>query len=116
MKGSGMKLLSRAEELVLLAVWGLQENAYGVAVRKYIIRVTETEWSIGAIYVPLDRLTREGFLEAIQGEPTPERGGRRKRFYRLTPKGIEALERLRSVQERLWSKLPGMALNGESTQ
>ena len=104
-----MKILSRAEELVLLSVWRLQENAYGVTVRKHIIEGTGQDWSIGAIYVPLDRLTKWGYLEAIQGEPTSERGGRRKRYYKLTKEGMKALSRLKQVHETMWSELPDLA-------
>ena len=106
-----MKILSRAEELVLLSVWKLQDNAYGVTIRKHIIQQTHTEWSIGAIYVPLDRLTKWGYLEAIQGEPTSERGGRSKRYYQLTPEGRRALEQLKQVQENMWNNLPNLALS-----
>ena len=106
-----MKILSRAEELVLLSVWKLQDNAYGVTIRKHIIQQTQTEWSIGAIYVPLDRLTKWGYLEAIQGEPTSERGGRSKRYYQLTPEGRRALEQLKQVQESMWNNLPNLALS-----
>ena len=107
--GSQMKILSRAEELVLLSVWKLQDNAYGVSIRKYIIASTNQDWSIGAIYVPLDRLTQWGYLEAVQGEPTAERGGRRKRYYRLTQLGIDALDHLKQVQQTMWSDLPDLA-------
>lgn len=103
-----MKILSRAEELVLLAVWHLQDDAYGVAVRKHINRVTGEDWSIGAIYVPLDRLTELGYLKTIQGDPTPERGGRSKRYYKLTKTGLEALRKTRRIQDVMWSKLPGL--------
>ena len=106
-----MKILSRAEELVLLSIWKLQDDAYGVTIRKHIIQQTGTDWSIGAIYVPLDRLTKWGYLEAIQGEPTSERGGRSKRYYRLTPDGFHALEQLKQVQESMWNNLPDLALS-----
>jgi PadR family transcriptional regulator PadR len=100
-----MKILSRAEELVLLAVWHLQENAYGVAIRKYINEMTGEDWSIGAVYVPLDRLGKWGFLKTNQGDPTPERGGRSKRFYELTKAGLESLNHTRSVQDEMWARV-----------
>jgi len=106
-----MKILSRAEELVLLSVWKLQENAYGVTVRKYIIKSTGQDWSIGAIYVPLDRLKKWGYLEAVLGEPSSERGGRRKRYYNLTKKGLKALDHIKKVHETMWSSLPDLALD-----
>ena len=100
-----MKILSRAEELVLLAVWHLQENAYGVAIRRYINEMTREDWSIGAVYVPLDRLCKWGFLRAIQGDPTPERGGRSKRYYQLTKAGLAALNHTRRVQDAMWARV-----------
>ena len=106
----GTKILSRAEELVLLTAWRLGENAYGVTIRRHIIKVTGQEWSIGAIYVPLDRLSQWGFLESIDGPPTAERGGRRKRFYKLSSDGHAALERLKKVQDNMWANLPDIAL------
>ena len=101
-----MKILSRGEELTLLSVWRLGENAYGVPIRKHIIKMTDEDWSIGAIYVPLDRLTKWKFLRANQGDPTSERGGRSKRFYRLTGDGYEALQQLKSIQNAMWDSLP----------
>jgi len=106
-----MKILSRAEELVLLSVWKLQDHAYGVTIRKHIIKVTHTDWSIGAIYVPLDRLTKWGYLEAAQGEPTSIRGGRSKRYYKLTKEGLHALEQIKAVQETMWTDLPDLAID-----
>jgi len=107
-----MKILSRAEELVLLSVWRLQEGAYGVSIRKLIIDITGVDWSIGAVYVPLDRLTKMGFLETIQGEPTSERGGRSKRYYKLTKEGLAALEHINKVNEAMRADLPDMGLSG----
>lgn len=103
-----MRILSRIEELVLLSVWHLKDEAYGVTIRKHIIQYTGKEWSIGAIYVPLDRLTKWGYLKSIQGEPKPERGGRSKRYYRITNAGLEALKYTKKVHEKMWSLLPGV--------
>jgi DNA-binding PadR family transcriptional regulator len=101
-----MKLLSRAEELVLLSVGCLGDEAYGVTIRKHVIDTTGEDWSVGAIYVPLERLAKWGYLETDMSDPTPERGGRRKRFYRLTPTGLAALRHTREVHEELWSRMP----------
>jgi DNA-binding PadR family transcriptional regulator len=101
-----MKMLSRVEELVLLSVWNLGEKAYGVEIRRFIIETTGEDWSIGAVYVPLDRLVKWGYLSADLGEPTPERGGRRKRYFKLTRSGLQALQHTRRVRDSLWSGLP----------
>ena len=73
-----MKLLSRQEEIVLLSIWKLKGNAYGVTIREYISEITRKYWSIGAIYVPLDRLVEKGLVSTYQGLPTVRRGGRSK--------------------------------------
>jgi len=101
-----MNILSKQEELILLAIWRLQNDAYGVKIRKYLIEVTGSDISIGGIYVPLDRLVRKEYLQTYQGEPTPERGGMSKRYYKLTSEGIEALQETKRVQETLWESLP----------
>jgi len=97
-----MKLLSRIEEMVLLSILRLQDNAYGVTIRKLISEVTGKRWSIGAIYVPLERLEHKGFVESYSGEPTEIRGGRSKRLYKVTSEGFNALEEIKKVNKVLW--------------
>lgn len=95
-------MLTRAEELVLLAVWRLQENAYSVEIRKDLKKVTGQLWSFGAVYMPLDRLVKRGLLDSYLAEPTQERGGRSKRIYLPTKKGRQALDEIRKIQEAAW--------------
>ena len=106
-----MKLISRAEELILLAVWRLQENAYSVQIRSQLVEVTGKFWSFGAVYMPLDRLVKRGLLESYLADPTPERGGRSKRIYRPTKDGLEALKEIRKVQEAAWSGITKLSLS-----
>jgi PadR family transcriptional regulator PadR len=105
-----MRLLSRIEEIILLAVWRLQNNAYGVTIREEIIRVTEQDWQQGAIYGPLARLHGKGYLRTKRGDPTPERGGRSKIFYELTPFGREALLEAQKLNKAVWVDLPHLEL------
>jgi DNA-binding PadR family transcriptional regulator len=98
-----MKLLSRSEELVLLAVWRLKAEAYCVPIRQCLIDTTCRNWSFGAIYDPLDRLESKGFLVSDLSEPTSERGGRSKRIYSLTRSGREALEEMKQIQAAMWA-------------
>ena len=101
-----MKWLSRKEELLLLAICKLQDNAYGVTIRAHVSKMTKKYWSIGAIYDVLDRLTRKGCVSTIDSEPTKERGGKSKRYYRISKRGFEALEEVRSLHKKTWSELP----------
>ncbi|MFC1556028.1 PadR family transcriptional regulator [candidate division KSB1 bacterium] len=103
-----MEILSKQEELILLAVWRLQDDAYGIKIRDYLNDVTGQKMSIGGIYVPLDRLVRKGYLDTYQGKPTPERGGMSKRFFSVTKSGAAALEQTKSVRDALWEDLPNL--------
>ena len=105
-----MKILSKPEELILLAVFSLKDNAYGVTIRNHIITKTGVDWTIGAVYVPLSRLARDGYLETTIGEPTPERGGKRKKFYSLTQRGMKALAYTKRINDSMWSRLSAMDL------
>jgi DNA-binding PadR family transcriptional regulator len=82
------------EELVLLAVMALRDNAYGVTIRDEVEERTGRKSSYGAIYATLDRLERKGFLSSRRGDPTPERGGKAKKFFAIEGAGISALENL----------------------
>jgi len=90
--------LGEFEQLVLLALLRLDDQAYGVAVHREITRRTGRRTSYGTVYATLARLEAKGFVTARMGEPTAERGGRRKRFFTLLAPGRRALERsLRNV-------------------
>lgn len=81
------------EHIIILALLRLNDRAYGVTVRHEIEARTRREVSIGAIYATLDRLEEKGYVKSRLGEPTPERGGRSKRFYHVTAKGVAAVNR-----------------------
>ena len=106
-----MKLLSRSEEIVLLAVWQLQDSAYGISIRGQVNESTGQDWSIGAIYAPLHRLEKKGMVETREGEPSAERGGRRKIYYTVTPEGLRAMAEIRRVHESIWKDAPELGLD-----
>ena len=97
--------LGEFEHIILLALLRLEDHAYGVTVRQEIELRTKREASIGAVYATLDRLERKGYVTSHRGDPTPERGGRSKRFFRVTADGVKAVNRtiraLRSMTEGL---------------
>ncbi len=96
-------MLTRTEEFLLLAVHALGDSAAGAKVREQIEATTGRRFSVGAVYAPLERLVRRGLLEARDAAPTPTRGGRRRRFYRVTAAGMGALADARAMQTRAWS-------------
>ena len=79
------------EQLVLLGVLRLGEDAYGAAIRQEIHSRSGRDVSINAVYTTLDRLESKGLLKSWVGDPTPQRGGRRRKFYALRPAGVAAL-------------------------
>ncbi len=96
---SGRDYLGEFEHIVILALLRLADRAYGVTVRQEIEARTRREVSIGAIYATLDRLEAKGYVKSVLGEPTPERGGRSKRFFKVTAKGMLAVNRThRAIQ------------------
>jgi DNA-binding PadR family transcriptional regulator len=102
-KTDSKELLTKLEELILLSVLKLGDNAYGTTLYKYIKELTGKNLSLGGVYFPLDRLTQRGYLASFTGQATPERRGLSKRYYRLTPKGITALNEIHRVNNILWA-------------
>lgn len=94
--------LGEFEEVVLLALASFDDSAYGVEIFDAIQRVAERECSLTAVYVTLTRLEDKGYVQSRTGPPTPQRGGRAKRFFRLRPEGAEALKRSREAMDALW--------------
>lgn len=108
-----MKLLSRIEEIILLSIWRLGEAAYGMAIREDVIKATGKKWLLGAIYGPLGRLHKNGYVLTIKGDPTPERGGRSKVYYSLTLKGIKALREIQKVNALIWNDIEELKIENE---
>ena len=97
-----MKLLSRTEEFILLAVISLKDNAYSVGIRRRLKEVTGKTWSYGALFISLEQLVKKGFLTSALTDPLPERGGRSKRIYSVTSDGHEALHEIKRLERRMW--------------
>ena len=108
----GRNTLGALEQSVMIVVLALGEGAYGVAIRNELSRRTQRIHSFGAVYTTLDRLSGKGLLTSRLGEPTPERGGQAKRFFKLTGEGQEMLTRAMQSQHAL-----GQGLNlGDTIQ
>jgi len=100
------KPLAGLEELVLLAAASLGEQAYGVTVQQRLEGETGSPVSLGAVYAVLDRLERKGYVRSSWGEATPQRGGRRKRMFRVTAPGLAALREMGRIRNRLSQPIP----------
>jgi PadR family transcriptional regulator, regulatory protein PadR len=97
------------EQMVLLAILRLGETAYGVTVRQEITSRTGRKLSPGALYTTMDRLEDKGMVTSRFGDPTPERGGRAKRFFSVSAKGVQAVVRAQLSYKRL---MEGLTLPG----
>jgi PadR family transcriptional regulator PadR len=97
--------LGEFEQIVLLALLHLGPRAYGMAVRREIEERTGRNVSIGAVYATLERLEAKGYVSSSEGEPTAERGGRAKRFFRIESDGQRALQSSQEVVRKMMAGL-----------
>lgn len=99
--------LGNFEEFVLLALVSLGDNAYGVNIRQKVEDATNQFVSVGAVYTTLERMEEKGFVSSQQGEATPERGGRAKRYFKIMGSGVEALNETRRIRTVLQGEIVG---------
>jgi DNA-binding PadR family transcriptional regulator len=100
--------LGELEQIVLLAVLRLGDEAYGVPILEQIERQTGRKVARGALYTALDRLEAKGCLRSRVGDPLPERGGRARRYFTVTPAAVRALKASRLALLRLWKGLESL--------
>jgi len=100
-----MQFLSRIEEILLLAIWKLENNAYGIAIREQVEKDTGVKWLSGAIYGPLSRLRKNGYVKtAIAGNASDQRG-RPRIYYTLTRVGKEKLKAIQLLNKVMWTNV-----------
>ena len=107
--------LGEFEEIVMLTVAILHDNAYGVSVKKEIESRLSRNVSVGALQTALIRLEDKGYLRSCEGETTPERAGRPRKYYSVTALGKKALEHSKTTRDKLWSAIPKVAFNPKFT-
>jgi PadR family transcriptional regulator PadR len=101
--------LGQFEQIILTAILSLRDKAYGVTIHEKAVQLAAPKKiSLGAVYVTLDRLEDKGFITSRLSDPTPERGGRSKRFYRLEALGERALEESAATAKRVWETVAEM--------
>lgn len=98
--------LGEFEEVVLLTVAALGERAYGVSITHEINAQTDRPARLNQVHAALHRLEEKGMVASRMGDPTPERGGRRKRLFTVTAYGYRALQEIQAVRARLWELVP----------
>lgn len=105
-----MKELTRLEEILLLTIWRLKDEAYGVKIRQHVSGALEKTITYGNLYSALNQLVKKKYVTKTLGEPTPERRGRRKIYYTITPLGLSALKAAWELNEKLWTGISKYAL------
>jgi len=105
----GTYKLGAFDLLVLLALMRLDEEAYGVTIARSIEEGTGQSVALATLYVTLGRLERKGLITSRLGEPTAERGGRAKRYFRVTAKGVREMRAARRLFTSLWADIPTLS-------
>jgi DNA-binding PadR family transcriptional regulator len=100
--------LGEFELMILLAVIRLGDDAYGVPISKELLDTTGRDVALGSVYAALDRLEQKELVSSTLGDPTPARGGRAKRYFRVTSKGIREAKMCKKALIRLWRGVPQM--------
>ncbi len=103
-----MQFLSRIEEILLLAIWKLEDNAYGIAIREQVEKDTGIKWLSGAVYGPLSRLRKNGYVKSKTDKVTTDLAGRPRIYYVLTPLGKKKLRSIQELNRVLWAEIPEM--------
>ncbi len=101
--------LGEFEELVLLIVAILYDEAYGLAIQREMEKQSQRTISIGAVHAACNRLFDKGFLSARFSEASQKRGGKRKKLYKVTPAGQKSLTQAKDLRQKLWDQIPGTA-------
>jgi len=104
-----MKSLTRQEELIMLSIINLQGDAYLIAIQDHLSEVTGKKISLTSVHLPLSRLEQNRLIESKLGEATAVRGGRRKKIYKITNYGLEALNEYKRVNDELWANYSKLA-------
>jgi DNA-binding PadR family transcriptional regulator len=107
-------LLTDFELMIVLAILRTGGDAYGVPIAREIEAAGRPNVAVAAVYTALDRLERNGMVASTIGDPTPERGGRAKRFFRVTPSGIKAARETQRALVALWKGIPQLETGGRS--
>ncbi len=101
---SDMKLITKQEELFLLAVFDIGENAYLVNIREHLKIQTGKDWAFGSIYITLEKLRKRGLIMARVGKPSARQGGKAIKYYKLSKEGIQTLRDNKRLHDKMWKE------------
>ena len=104
--------LGEFELMLLLAIIQLGDEAYGVPIARELEQHRGREVSVGSVYAALERLESKCLIESSLGDPTPERGGKAKRYFKITKEGLRQVRETRRVLTSLWKTIPEFKMEG----
>lgn len=100
--------MTKNEDLILLCIWKLKDNAYGVTIRELFKTITKKVLNYGSLYNTLYLLVRKGYVISQESRPLSIKGGRRKILYTLTPEGEKSLQEIQKIQKLAWGDVPDL--------
>jgi len=106
-----MKELTKIEEILLLAIWQMKDDAYGVKIRQYVSQIIGKEFTYGNLYSALSQLAKKKYVKKTLGEPTQDRRGRQKIFYSVSALGMKALKAAREMNQKMWEDITDYAFD-----
>lgn len=110
-----MKKLTVNEQIFLIAIWHLKEEAYGIKIRERIIELTGSSMVFGTLYNTLDYLVKKGYVTSEKRDPKEDSQNRKRVYYSITKSGIESLQAARQLQQNLWKNIPDFSLLEKKT-
>jgi PadR family transcriptional regulator PadR len=108
-----MRILTKLEELLLLAIFQIKENSCLLNIWEILVRDTGKDWALASLYLSLENLRKKGFVRAFRGKPSLRRGGKAVTFYQITQQGLNALSETKKIQDRMWKGFPEFAASRE---
>jgi len=109
-----LDLLTKQEELFLLAVFRIGKDAYLVNIREHLMEHTGKEWAFGSIYITLEKLRRKGLIATHIGKPSSSQGGKAIKYYELTSAGIQTLRENKRLLDKMWKEFSDFSFDSKS--
>jgi len=111
-----MNFLPKVEEIILLSIWKLKDNAYGISIIEQVEKDTGIKWLSGSVYGVLSRLKKNGYIATARVEQSTEQSGRPRIYYTITKSGIGKLIFAQKTNQKIWVNVPDLEKAGKSTQ
>jgi PadR family transcriptional regulator PadR len=94
--------------MLILSIWKLQDDAYSLTIRRHLKKITRKNWSFGSLFNSLEGLVKKKYIVSYIGDTAPAREGRRKRLYKVTKEGLEAIVEIKKIDQKIWEDIPNI--------